>query len=867
MMFKSLFLTVALLAGAVVWAETPLADFDFGAATAPFAVKGSGAFTGVLPAGWGQDFAGWTTSVATTAVETEGTRKFLRFSVSALGKAVQFNTGISHLIKTPGDYKLKVTYRLARSSAPFRLTLRLSQGPYATLWSSPPAWGTGAWREAVFPFALTQECKAPFGIFLYLPMGETDIQSIRLETATPAEIAAASPVIRPPRGEWNFFRNTRFPLGLQSGWNFAREDDGQDAAGAVCGPAADHPGPSGYPALKIQPAGPATVFSEPFQTSDPAAENHVSFACKGAGAWSVTVLGAGATQAFTLSGQWQTVTLDFKPNAGAKALGLRFSGQGALYLDSLQAWAGDRQHPYRSARQGEVALAPVASAIRETRIQFADEPARIAYCATGDLAGTVLKYKIVNHDGAAQTSPGIALAGPGKLAYGELAYNVFPGQDLGQFRIEAWLEKDGRRVSPYNELVMTRLHRPRYWGKDAPNSPFGDHFMSSAKTITTMKAAGVNWARLHDAATPLTCWYDLEPQKGNWVFNDQEVNRYRQGKIMLFGGLVGCADWAASETPRSTDDYWKRWRWPSHDAEFADYVKAVCRHYDGIISEYYVWNEPWGGWGGGKTAADYAALTKVAYQAAKSVNPALKISGFNSTASQMGGQWTKDVMAAGGLAFCDRLDYHTYTASDYGWPGDSAAAGVVEAAGPARAQKPVYMSEGSGLNTGDAIPLWDFTGMNLHALTWKSEENPVCLADLNSRFVLSLLANQVAKVFLYSDHCYTSMVQDPSFVTLLGRDGYPSPTLAAFSNLAWHLEDKKLVGVVPVGTGVWKYVFRGPGGTTEVISGLRNGRYAVPAAPSATVVDLFGNPVKAPSHYQGTLLYVDFPPGLQPVTH
>ena len=94
-------------------------------------------------------------------------------------------------------------------------------------------------------------------------------------------------------------------------------------------------------------------------------------------------------------------------------------------------------------------------------------------------------------------------------------------------------------------------------------------------------------------------------------------------------------------------------------------------------------------------------------------------------------------------------------------------------------------------------------------------------------------------------------------ITLLGRDGYPHPTLAAFSNLAWHLEDKKLAGIVPVGPGVWKYVFRGPGGTTEVISGFRNGRYTVQASPPATVVDLFGNPVKAPARYQGTLLYVD----------
>ena len=63
------------------------------------------------------------------------------------------------------------------------------------------------------------------------------------------------------------------------------------------------------------------------------------------------------------------------------------------------------------------------------------------------------------------------------------------------------MERDGTRISPYNEIVMTRLERPVFWGQDAPDSPFGCHFIALESTIRMMKACGINWARLHDAGT------------------------------------------------------------------------------------------------------------------------------------------------------------------------------------------------------------------------------------------------------------------------------------------------------------------------------------------------------------------------------
>ena len=127
---------------------------------------------------------------------------------------------------------------------------------------------------------------------------------------------------------------------------------------------------------------------------------------------------------------------------------------------------------------------------------------------------------------------------------------------------------------------------------------------------------------------------------------------------------------------------------------------------------------------------------------------------------------------------------------------------------------------------------------------------------MNCRFVISHLALGVKRVFLYSDHCYTHLLSAPTFPVLLGADGYPHPSLAAFSNMAWLLEDRKFVKCIPVGKMVWAYLFDGRGGTVAVISGERNGRFKFKPAEGIELTDLFGNRIGGKADYKGNLLYV-----------
>ncbi|MEI8197934.1 MAG: hypothetical protein WCI73_18730, partial [Phycisphaerae bacterium] len=95
----------------------------------------------------------------------------------------------------------------------------------------------------------------------------------------------------------------------------------------------------------------------------------------------------------------------------------------------------------------------------------------------------------------------------------------------------------------------------------------------------------------------------------------------------------------------------------------------------------------------------------------------------------------------------------------------------------------------------------------------------------------------------------------PNFVTLVGPDGYPSVETAAFSNMAWELEDSKFVRTIKLNNQVNAYLFSGRNGMLAVISGLRSGKYQTPKRPGLTVSDLFGNP--SDGGYKGTLLYVE----------
>lgn len=890
-------LLVALVASIGVRAGETLVDVNFASLGPAQSVKKKGSFEGPLPANVKADFYGWNTSEVTARAMSADGRKFTRFDVKKLDHSVLFRLD-GKKITVPGYYQLQVTCRCP--DAPLNLHIRQKPSPYKTF-DEASAEKDAKWREYTFELCLknkkSRKTNKPLdtsnmGLFLSLPLGITDIASVKLSVSDEKTYLAfhAASIERPKVEPVNYFRNSRFPLGPQTGWSKWR----QDVAGTM---AADsqNPGPSGFPSLKIQSNGDRVmIYSEPFQVKDPSKKVHVSFACQAKGAWKVKI--DGVREDIPESAKWETVKLTFQPKVLDKGYYLTFTGNGTLSIDSLMAYSGDEQRAYASDGACEIALASTAGddGLAETRVQFIDQPATVKFTATGDIEGATLKATVTNVYGATRslsdTNLGrslldklLFLSAP-KSESGELDFDEFSDAPFGPFRIEVWAERDGKRVSPYNEIIITRVRRPIYWGKDAPNSPFGGHFLDDPRVLKTMKAVGINWARFNDANMQCTCWGWLEQEKGKWTFRDKTVKAYRDANLKILGQIGTAPTWASYYHGEQSRGYSNFTYQPKDIEAFKNYVRVVATHYQGLIDEYQFQNEPWGGFfwhksydpktgkfGQGETAArDYAELSKVAYKELKKVYPEATMYGFNTLGGKKGEKWTKELFDDGAYDYCDMIDYHKYNgeAERTGElslvPDDTVEKRYQQAVGYIKEHvtppmKPVVNSEGNPTK-GGAVPEGckgkdDYTGLIKRALPYTANTDNIKLANIACRFIADHLTLPVKRIFLYSDHCYHRLLHPPSFTVMLGADGYVHPVAAAFSNLAWLLEDRPFAERFKIGDNVWAYIFCGRGQTVAIISGLANGRYAAPTDQDLEYLDLFGNPISGQPEYNGNIFY------------
>ena len=181
---------------------------------------------------------------------------------------------------------------------------------------------------------------------------------------------------------------------------------------------------------------------------------------------------------------------------------------------------GRRQAIITRQWRSEVSLGLPRSEASAARIQFADDKPIVDFAVSGIAPdGAVLKVKVVNLYGEEKALPDVKLDDQ-PIQRGQFHIDVFPDRPFGQFRVEAHVEDSaGKVISTFNELIVTRLRRPRHWGEDAPDSPFGTHMNAIERQLNFAKAIGINWVRLHDAGGPeFIDWAFVEPSKGQWVF-------------------------------------------------------------------------------------------------------------------------------------------------------------------------------------------------------------------------------------------------------------------------------------------------------------------------------------------------------------
>ncbi len=401
------------------------------------------------------------------------------------------------------------------------------------------------------------------------------------------------------------------------------------------------------------------------------------------------------------------------------------------------------------------------------------------------------------------------------------------------------------------------------------------------RQLLLAKACGINWTRLHDAGLEYIGWWNLEPEKGKWRFFDREIHRYREHHIHIFAELGTAPPWASyySTSGKKGFGYFDKFFQPRNLHDYANYVKTVVARYRNEIDQYFVWNEPWihawwavaydpsRGWRGGYLTSkepqkDFVKLMKTAYTTARSVNPEAKISGVNTTSNPntnstmfSGREWSAGVVAAGGLAYCDMIDYHNYTSKLCGFPGDAVERAHEWALKPVwdkegKGKHPIYMSEGQSV-------LGQFNyGLYANILPFKHDENCRMIADRLCRYILSMLANHVQKFFLYSLHSYNLGFGERSkWAVLINNDGTGHPAFAAVSQMAWQLDGATFLAREVIKPGIFAYIFKRIDGKAVAVISSAPGQHHWRLPAGLPWEDLFGNPVPAGAEFDGHLVY------------
>lgn len=879
---------------------TTLYAIDFADANQPIAVERNGASAhGVLPVGWGIGHSlGSPNRITATVMDDDGLTqsRFLRMDASRepghRAPLIQFGNLEAAVARPEGEHLIRIRWRLRGSpNAMLRLYLNEAGWRKRVLCS-------GQWQMVEETFRLpAKKTDTPLAISLHLEGSSTDAATIDLRdfqlNAVP--VAALAARLRTTFADGyptNLLRTTRFPLGKPSTWTFLHDRYGSIGASASGDTA--QPGPSGFPSLRVSSsldeiADPwfiATtgipLISEPFVIPDTASPHVFSCFVKGAGSVRLAIHhGWRPMEAttMTLTDTWQRMALPFtpalydpKPHQAWFTIHPAEANAAVWIADVQLERATDTAAPaagaYATRHPAEVQL----SFQRPWHVSFADETPVVSWAASGDLTGAHLHARVTTQDGQERTLPPIPLSDR-SLQLGELSSET----QLGQVRIDAWIERDGTVISPVDEITVLRVERPRYWGQDAPNSFFGLHAKAHPDNAALAKALGFNWNR--DWGNN---WNQLEKSAGNLILRRERLQVYRDAHLLNMPVLAGTPDWAKRREegllPPTTHA-------PPDLAAYATFVDQFLAFHHGQVAAIEIGNEPWIGhhWCRGVNPTnnrpqpftdpwqEFIAMTQTGLAAARARDPNILVVGINASSGDgnSGLGWTEAMLARGALDSCDAAAFHCYQFAN-GMPGDvfeTVAMAPVHAIKTARPTHPVWMTEGS--------PNAHLLGQGLNRLSVPGARPDTELGLRGTRLVrycVGQMAVGVDRTFLYimGGAGFWEGSEDWGWRILTDPYGQPLPEAAAIAACAWHLEDAqwRAAGLFAPGVGVHLFT-RADGAGIAVLgddlAATDNPGITVPAIPGVSARDRWGNPLQAGDRVAREVVYLTHPDGIAPL--
>lgn len=361
----------------------------------------------------------------------------------------------------------------------------------------------------------------------------------------------------------------------------------------------------------------------------------------------------GLSKTFDIGTQWAryNVTGELNQEVAAYLYAVQFSAQEAalatIWIDAVQLEEGDAT-PFQPCGEVEVGwLCPVPG-----HIYYDVEPAPLTlrFYNPKKLVTATLEYAVEDYYGAT------AEKGTRSIDLGGRE-NVDLPLDLYQARRGIFRAVFRCGKAEEAEFVYAVLPPNAHLNEFYPAGTLGADTGAPAEGLRILKRANFNWIMSKSAVR----WYAVEPQRGQYRFDDTLVKDAQAEKLMVMLQFLN-PDWGVQPWLKPLMKVHHQAVWPEPQrqqylAVWSDFIKASVAHYRPWVRHFEIENEPNAEW----LSDDYGHLLKSAHAAVKAANPEAVVIGF--AGGGFSEKYYEEAIATAGRGSFDIASTHFYHAN------------------------------------------------------------------------------------------------------------------------------------------------------------------------------------------------------------
>ncbi|HUW58659.1 MAG TPA: hypothetical protein VMZ92_18630 [Planctomycetota bacterium] len=427
---------------------------------------------------------------------------------------------------------------------------------------------------------------------------------------------------------------------------------------------------------------------------------------------------------------------------------------------------------------------------------------------------------------------------------------VLPKPKRGIYR--ALVSADDGRPA---EFVYSVLPRPRHLDERFEGGLLGTDTHGLPENMALLKRAGYTWV----ISKMWGRWHRIEPAKGRFTFDDEEVNAAVDAKMNVLIQILwpewGGPTWAIANTPHPEVAKGRREAWDAAKKtqflrDVSDFTTAVVDHYKGRVKYYELSNEPYFNF----TPEQFAEVSKAMAKAAKRADPdcVCVINTDYRIYTPLAGDDKKDrpsffplQLAASGPEVIDVVSAHFYVSERF-WH-------IPWGEHLRKINKPGWNTETGGTGTHFYRTLPTLASARGGADYWTKTHLPVVLEQTDryqKNLLLTLAPGGMEKYFHYFTRFTNCSPSQPTRRGGNGKenvefDGTLRPGAVAQSVAAHFLEGCTYDAPLGVDERIEGYVMKGPAGSKGFFWSTEDRvlDLMLPAGGLVSFFDLMTNPV------------------------